>query len=1052
MQRRDFIGLLGCGLLGCGGRDDVAHSLRTDHVQLSPGMRQDLTPENAPAGTLALAQNVRYVKSGGISLRPGFDYVASTTQGNTHEIQGSGGLSFISAVGETPALGTAAGKVFAQDTGSGLFNFCGNFSTVVPVRRRRGLITERAGSVSSDKYGIASNSDGYVLIAACDVSGQLSVALEAPDGTRIVDDYSLGPATKCSAISVNGVFVVVSQNGTTLTARAFVLTAGALTYNQVSAGALFNSSKYWDICEGPSGTWFIVYQDTATNITIAQLNSVPAALATGFVSITVAGNVPVSVFWDDTNARLWIGWWNDPGVTGEVRLRAFTSAGTALCAITTLATSTFARPPLLGMPGALGSAFFTYNRLNTRTVFGYVTLPANAANQCTSVSYSAWWVCAISKPDARQRSWCKTVRSTPPGYTSGDTIVERSLLLKWEADASFGSSAVELSGPLYENADFLTVPIDQFASASNKGSSIIFATTRVVRNTAVGQVLRVIDVYQYQDVTMHATRSCVALGSSLAISGQPSTVFGRGRGVGSLSGPIVQARQGGVEIGFPLSPQITLLTQTTVGGLVVGGTYSYVAVFEWISTSGERHRSAPSDPVSVTMTAGNFGVDVTISAPNWGQRWDPSVSSYPVVHVYRTENGGTVHYRATPGSGAPVANDVTDGLVVFSDPLTDAQLLSQGDALYTDAALCDYDLAPSARFMWRDERRVWFGGLWEPEQVACSLDIIPAQPIEYSDFEGLNGPVFRVLIGEPVTGGAYQDGVNYVFAEKAIYVFSGEGPDRQGNGDFSRPRIITSETGCIDYRSVIATSRGIFFQSTRGIELLPRGGGTPQFVGAGIQDLLAEYPTVLGAAIHLSVSSRSVRFVLSSAVDLESTIVAVYDLDIGAWSYDTTTQAISCIGSWPSGTAMGLRSQSDTNCALSDSKTASSHEDGGGFAPTLQLRTNVVRPWGLAGYGRLNSVTALFSSATATISLTMGAVLDDPATPGGSSLSKGWAFTGAGPRSDYRELTVTRECTGFALTITLANTGSPTLYPAIHGLTIEAQQLEGARRLPASEQ
>lgn len=1044
MRRRDFLGLLAVAPLGCGGRDEtMAHSLKPDYLQLIPGMRQDFATELAPPGTLRDAINCRYTRQGSLSARRGCDAVASTTHGNVHEIQNSGGLVLASSIGDAPCLGTEQGKMFALDTTGGLFNFSGNFSTVIPLRRRKGLISERSGSIAQAKYGIAANSAGYVLVASCDGSNSLNVSIEAEDGTPLWYESALATATKCLAISQNNVLILVSQNSTTLTAHTFTITNGAIAYSAATVGTLQSASQYWDICEGPTTSWYLVYQVLATRLDVDRYNTGLSFQGT-LAQITVSGNCPCSVFYDSTNARVWAGWWNDPGVTGEVRLRAWNTSGTALCAVTTLATSTFARPPLIGMPGSVGSAFFTYNRLNSRTVYGYVTLPGNPANVCTSTSYSAWWVFAMSKPDANQRSWCVTVS----GKSTGEFVIERFVLLRWNADASFGSSMLELSGPMFDS-QVTGLPIDFFASASNRSGLLTFAVYRILR-PGLGLGLRSLDVYQYEDVTRHPWRSTVKLGNSLIVSGQPTAFFGNSSGIGNVSGPVVEPRQGGVEIGFPLLPDITSATEQATGSLTALGTYSYQVVLEWISPSGERHRSRPSDPVSVTLTGGNFGVALTITAPNWGQRWDDTCACYPVAHVYRTENGGQVHYRVTPGSGAPIANDATDGLVDYIDELSDADMLVYGEALYVDQALCDYDLAPSCRFMWRDERRIWTGGLWDEDQVCCSLDQIPEQPTEFSDFAGLNGPAFRISIGEPCTGGEYQDGVNYLFAKNAIYAVSGNGPDRQGNGEFSPPRVITKETGCIDYRSVKATSRGIFFRSARGLELLPRGGGLPIFIGAQIQDLMASWPDVLSVAIHADTTERTARFLLAESGAQSGSVVAVFDLDVSGWSYDSHVSDKRVLGEWPSGTFLGHDDQTGTDCGLLDTDDSLTITDDG--EPVMMtLRTNWISPFGLGGYGRVNSAQFIMSRPVLNDTIAAQAVVVGGHGDNFDTIGRNWTFTGSFSGPIAREMTIAKESSSMWFQIQLTRVGSG-YSPAVHAIALELGALSGTRRNPASSQ
>ncbi len=163
----------------------MAHSLGgAQPILLQPGMRQDLTNDMAPVGTLSDAKNCRFSRPGGVVGRNGTQRVLSTTHGNVHEIQGHD-LAVSSSIGDAPALGTDQGKMFSRDETGALWNFCGNFSTVVPLRKRKGLATERNGTIGTEKYGIAANSAGYVLVASCATNSSLCASIEADDGTPL---------------------------------------------------------------------------------------------------------------------------------------------------------------------------------------------------------------------------------------------------------------------------------------------------------------------------------------------------------------------------------------------------------------------------------------------------------------------------------------------------------------------------------------------------------------------------------------------------------------------------------------------------------------------------------------------------------------------------------------------------------------------------------------------------------------------------------------------------------------------------------------------------
>ncbi len=76
----------------------------------------------------------------------------------------------------------------------------------------------------------------------------------------------------------------------------------------------------------------------------------------------------------------------------------------------------------------------------------------------------------------------------------------------------------------------------------------------------------------------------------------------------------------------------------------------------------------------------------------------------------------------------------------------------------------------------------------------------------------------------PIDALASQDGAIVAYSETEIYVVRGDGPpENGGNGtEFSPPQRITSDSGCIEPRSIVTTSAGTFFQSSRGLDLLTR--------------------------------------------------------------------------------------------------------------------------------------------------------------------------------------------------------------------------------------
>jgi hypothetical protein len=77
---------------------------------------------------------------------------------------------------------------------------------------------------------------------------------------------------------------------------------------------------------------------------------------------------------------------------------------------------------------------------------------------------------------------------------------------------------------------------------------------------------------------------------------------------------------------------------------------------------------------------------------------------------------------------------------------------------------------------------------------------------------------------------------------------------------------------------VVTNEAGVWYQTRRGIELLPRGAGSPVWVGQGVRDVTRDYPTCLGAS---SMPDNTVRWVFSN--DAGAFVVIVWDQRAASW-------------------------------------------------------------------------------------------------------------------------------------------------------------------------
>jgi hypothetical protein len=459
-----------------------------------------------------------------------------------------------------------------------------------------------------------------------------------------------------------------------------------------------------------------------------------------------------------------------------------------------------------------------------------------------------------------------------------------------------------------------------------------------------------------------AARDTATAGRALQLSGGTLYEF-----VGELS-----------QTGFASYPVIQSLTTSGAGGLSAGQ-YVYRVVFEYSDDQGRRHRSSPSDPAIYVAGAAGNAVSVVIKplvadAHFWqDSAGGPTFTGRVVAHVYRSlANQGTLR-RVTPNVGAPLASVPGTATISFLDTMPDSVAGAQ-EFLYTEGGVVPNTNPPPCQFMTVVAGRLGLGGQLDRTVVTVSKLLVEGEPSQFSD-----EAEFSIFLPEKCTGLASIDGTIVAFARERIYLISGDGPNDQGIGEFRPPVELPTDVGCIDWRSVLETSIGIFFQSKRGIYLLPRGFGTPSFIGAPIESTLAQFPIVVsatvvsqpsnsaGAAAEAVLGEISARFVLGSTEGNAATAIATFDLRTGGWSVDRRQNAPDQFG--PAGTWLDRFVYSTTSGGAGvfralRAESAGTYDDGpdavgAGSFITSRLGTADVRPFGVGGYGGFDRVVAV---------------------------------------------------------------------------------------------
>lgn len=307
--------------------------------------------------------------------------------------------------------------------------------------------------------------------------------------------------------------------------------------------------------------------------------------------------------------------------------------------------------------------------------------------------------------------------------------------------------------------------------------------TRVTANS-----VRAVDIKVYN----HATASCN--------SGPVRSA--RTPGNGSTIAAAMPVVWDGSEIlnGFPHAPHLSG-TMTGGSGPALDGTFSFYAVYFYVDNAGQKHRSAPSNAYTVTLSA--QAPYLYVSIPDTHK--DGSSQSRYEIELYATNGSGSVPYAI---SGEPVfyASTVQFDTVV-TGVLGNPIMYTAGGALPSECppALWDIDAV---------EDRLWAIDAEKRNRILYTKTKENGIAYEW------NGALELHLGSDAGKAIAIRNvnGTPVVLAEKGIYAVYGEGPDNNGGGAlFNDPTLVAPVHVAPNSRNAaVLTPAGLLFETTRG--------------------------------------------------------------------------------------------------------------------------------------------------------------------------------------------------------------------------------------------
>lgn len=410
----------------------------------------------------------------------------------------------------------------------------------------------------------------------------------------------------------------------------------------------------------------------------------------------------------------------------------------------------------------------------------------------------------------------------------------------------------------------------------------------------------------------------------------------------NLSGGMLWSYDGQTvcEQGFHVFPDNIECTWSASGGSIHaqpdGSTntnaYYYQVVYQWTDANGNIVSSAPSIPIAVTTTSNGTSGSITVNIPTLRLSYKTGVK----ILIFRWSVGQQLYYQTTSIS-APTLNDPTTDSIAYVDTHADSSILGNS-LIYTTGGVIENTAGPAAIAVALFDDRLWLIDAEDQNQLRYSKQVIEATPVEMSD-------LFSIYVA-PSTGAQGSTGTLkclfpmddklILFKKDAMYWINGTGPDNTGTSNqYSQPIFITSTVGCSNQNSIVMSDAGLMFQSDKGIWLLPRGAGSPVYVGLPVRQF---NQFAVNSAVSVP-GTTQVRFTL------ENGVILMYDYFYGQWGTFVGPYAISsCLYS-------GLHTLIDKYGNVLQ-ETPGVYLDNGN-AVLLGFVTGPIHLAGIAGYQRL---------------------------------------------------------------------------------------------------
>lgn len=987
------------------------------HIAFGKGQNETADPKLLPAGLLREAVNVRLRADGRLGCRYGYEDLGVDVLGDSavtpHDLASFNDQRLLLANGDRMLVSIEQGSSWkALDDANAAARSLRTLSDVEAVARP----PLQNQSTAAD---CALNSSGWACVVWVVPVGAVkyvcAMVVRVSDGTVLcqqrLDATEDSEAVRVLALGTK--FFVLHVDDTSNDIEAWTLdtaSAGAFTSaGQVIAAAGIHNSWEFDARASSATEFVVAWRSTASVISWRQFTGSTLAGVGSAVTVTANGKLALSVV-DGGHVAI-----ANINSSGNVQCHTWSESTGTLVASTTVDSGTTA----VGQP---------WVELNVGSTSAMVSWGATVTG--TNATHPEWRYRTVNPATHALGTQVNTIGSRPasgtfymPSGESGLWLVDTDTVERGYTLARFGASRTPEPEGMIEKPYAATAALvnERRGKVVSVGSGeFIWAALALPPNAdPTAAALDTLPVLYKFKVEQQKRVQSARLGGNLYFAGGLVSVFDGSRYY---------------EQDFCSTPTFDQSVALSASGdLTLDGIYTYARVLEWCDAQGQRLFSAPSTPVQVTITTGNNAVRLELSPP-FTRKLDAAMGGASVNDIiYRSKSDGITLRELTRlkwsrGQVAvQVVTDATDDCGCDGKPL----IYTQGSRGAVSGPLQN-DAVNACDFIWAGRDRIIVG---RRDGVQWSLRKSDSEAVGFS-----NSDSFKKRI-PGVTGVASLDERWIVFTKDAIWEITGDGPDDDGiQGEFSAPRRLPAEGGCIDSRSLVEVSQGLIYQqSSDRLYLLPRGGGAPVWFSQPVRATLAAYPIVT-SAVYVR-QDNAVIFSCNNAGGTAGVLV-VHDMRTGDWYVDELGGAPAVLGAaaWSGAHAI---------CGSSFVRTqTTSFSDPSSAAIAMRIRTGAIRPFGTNAWGMIHTVTLLGEyRGDSTVALRFS--FDDGRTfTSATSQALSGLATGTPKRLQW---SLPRTRTDHVVLEWTSSHATPSEGFAFNAFTLEVEAADGPPRLPAGD-